>query len=75
MSVHKGASVVGRGVLKVQGLSFKAASKKAINTQMDLCVSVYSGIHVRTFDSIIHIVTYIRNIYYSTYISNIICNI
>ena len=62
MSVHKGATVVRRGVLKEQGLSFKAASKKAINTQMDLCVSVYSRIHVRTFDSIIHIVTYIRNI-------------
>ena len=52
MSVHKGATVVRRGVLKEQGLSFEAASKKAINTQMDLCVSVYSGIHVRTFDSI-----------------------
>ena len=68
MSVHEGASVVRRGVLKKQRFSFEAASKKAINTQMDLCVSVYSGIHVHTFDSIIHIVTYTHMHKIHTYI-------
>ena len=40
LPIHKGAAVVRRRVLKEEWMSFKAACKKAIDTQMDLRVFI-----------------------------------